>query len=223
MSLPERAISYFMNQYAANWKALTKGNGLQGWMEWLERQDLDEFCFNTAFREICEVRRKQERFCADKDRPRLNEMQAVYFKVLKREHRKTHSESITDDCDFCENHGMRYIVVHADGMRNSEGIITELPATFRKYCYYFTISCSCLRGAEVTAQVMRAGLIPSKPFSQDRQRDLLTRSFNYCGAQSLIKSYNNLIHPGQIPSKDSPFHQIIARIQARIQPKQGEN
>jgi hypothetical protein len=220
MSLPESAKDYFFRQYAANWRSLTRGNGLDGWLEWLGREDLDEYVFNIAFRELCEERREKKRFDADKDRPRLNEMQYHYMRVRDIQRAKGLANAASDDCDYCENLGFRYIVVHADGLQSTESIITALPATFRKFCYYFTIPCSCARGAEIQESRFKSGARPLKRFTHERQLDLLSRSFQYAGAQRLINSYNKVIHPNQ--KSDPQFLMIINQLKERMQARQKE-
>ena len=190
MSVPKSSIDYTLRQYAANWKALTKGNGLEGWIEWLTEDGTDEFAFNTAFRQLCESRQEAKRFDPDKDRPRLQEMKAAYKAVIDQQISDGREELAQADCAYCQNEGVRYVVVHNDGSTMAgEEIITQIPAIPRQYCYLFKINCSCARG-ELLKDSRIKSTKPRKVMSHERQREVLFKSFTYSDAYALVKAYH---------------------------------
>lgn len=200
MSVSESSINYFLRQYAANWMSLEKGyakDELAGWTEWLESDSTDEYCFNVAFRELCESRQQERRFHPTNDRPRLVEMKAAYKNIVEREIAKGRQELAEKDCDFCDNLGIRYVVVHTDGItRKSEHIITELPSSFRRFCYSFIVHCTCPRGTDM----MEAQIEKRKPrtrLTSERRMSLLNRSFKYADACALVRAYNHTINPNR--------------------------
>jgi hypothetical protein len=207
MALNEVALNNIKDTFAANWSPLTGSNGLDAWLRWFLREDTDEYLVHEALRRIVKQRIDDGKLDPRNDKPRLVELQAVYFKV-KKEHdvREVVELQEQQDCTFCKNFGYLYIVVHTNAYTSGENMIKEIPqdpAHLRRFCYYYTIPCTCSRGASIMADKAESASKEggfTKPINPDRLRNVLsTKAMYFEDANRLVHAYNKhrqqILHP----------------------------
>ncbi len=226
MSVSRTAQNWFYTIWEANWSPLRgKGNiprpeGV-AFVELMNHADTNERAFCTALNNLIEDRTKSERFNRTFDRPNLMEFKAFYFRALSS---MRVDAATAADCDYCQNHACRYIVVHSHHTTgHAEQIITRVPenhADIRMYCYTYTVPCTCAAGA---ARLQReAARQKRQPMTPERRRRLLTDySMTHRDASRLIGQYmlvRNNVYFGEPlqPGESDLARQLKAIIRKRV-------
>jgi hypothetical protein len=199
MALSEKSIQHIMGLYAANWVSLKQTNGLDEYLRWFGGQDIDEWCVNEAMRRIIKKRMDDGKLDPMKDKPRLIELQKVYFDVLNEKRDTEIAEEVIDDCAFCLNFGYRWVVVHFDSYMKSEVPITAIPentSEIKKFVNKYSLPCTCKRGINYKNHIIESMKKDSryfKPVEYDKQSRILnTYSMPFEQAQKLINDYTRV-------------------------------
>ena len=195
MSATDLTINYLQEMFVANWSMLRENNGLITWLKWLEGDKIDDYCVMQAMRTIIQQRIDKERLDPMKDKPRLLEFQAVYYKELRERKSDMMTDEVLEDCEYCENQGYRYVVYHYNAYISSETNIKELPANedIRKFCQYYRLPCSCKRGSNLKSTIlesMKGDGRYVKPVDEGKQyRVLRDYSMTFQEATTLVNAY----------------------------------
>ena len=213
MALSEKTIEHVMGLYAANWTALRQSNGMDEYLRWFARDDVDDWTVSEAMRRIIKERMDEKRLDPMKDKPRLIELQAVYFKVLNEKRDTEMQNEVIEDCDYCLNYGYRWIVVHFNGNTSSENPITAVPedvSKIRQFVDKYSLPCTCRRGIDyknhLVSEIKKDGRYV-RPVDYDKQSYILGKySMLFNDAQKLIYAYSDAIkakyHPEMVIGDD---------------------
>jgi len=175
----------------SNWKMFLQNSGdkFQGYLQWFGEHNTDESAVFESLRRIEKDRMEKKKF-SNLDQPSLLEWKYHYRKVMKEREQEEEEEALTTECEFCQSRGRRYLVIHADGGKMNESLITALPPMeeIKAYVYLGTIPCTCSGGRIL----MRHGASVQKKKQMDPHRwhhVVSTQSHTFTDAQKLMDEY----------------------------------
>jgi len=186
MAVSDKSQQWFLARYRALFGKIDSPEGYQSWMD---ETDVDGSTFIEAFHRIIDQRREKEQYAAY-DKPRLLEIQAVYYKLLREKRASFELDALNTYCGFCENRGRRFLVVHTNHRLEDGELITAIPEfeQIRRWVYVVSTPCTCPSG-DVIMRYNKATYPKKVVMTLQRRQELLQRSMTASQSGRLQNEY----------------------------------